>query len=323
MASGCSVGCPFCGVSALPFRGYFSLKDGGRDEWRRMLVGARNVLGRGLGMGFCYWATDPLDNPEYVGFLEVFREVTGYIPQTTTAIPLRNVELTKKVLAMRDPERLMPNRFSVLTTGILRRTHKTFTPEEMFGVELVLQNRGNVEVSKFRAGRNIARDEKLQRQGPNKEKGTDGTIACVTGFLVNLVEKTIRLVSPTMPTEEWPDGYVVYSKRTYAAADEFEGKFWEMVAENMTMGVDPSSVLSFVDSVRYVSDENIGWIRSNSMELGRAEWKGLCELIDRRCFTPVQMVEELCRKGKDPFAAVNGISKLWRTGLVVSGARSA
>ena len=318
LSSGCSVGCPFCGVSALPFRGYFALKDGGAAEWRRALLGVKNVLGRGLKMGFCYWATDPLDNPDYAGFLEIFSELMNYTPQTTTAIPLRDVELTRKVLAMWNPRQIIPNRFSVLTTGILKRIHKTFTPEELLGVELVLQNSGNAEITKVRAGKNIARVGKLQREGAKPEPSTNGTIACVSGFLINLVEKTIRLVSPTMPSTRWPDGYIVYAQSSYTAVEQLEGKLRGMIKENMSLEVSSSSVLSFVDGIEYASEENVGWLRSSAMEVGRAEWKRVCELIEQRCFTPIQMVEALCRDGDDPFTTVGSINALWRTGLVES-----
>src|SRR5262245_10451126 len=46
-------------------------------------------------------------------------------------------------------------------------------------------------------------------------------IACVSGFLTNMVERTVRLVSPTRPGDHWPLGYRVYGERSFATASDF------------------------------------------------------------------------------------------------------
>ncbi|TXG82663.1 MAG: hypothetical protein E6R12_10645 [Sphingomonadales bacterium] len=115
LSSGCSVGCWFCGISAKAFKGHATLANGGAGDWRATLEAVKAVIGPGMRCGFLYWATDPLDNPEYFGFLEIFEQVTGTLPQTTTAIPLRNVSLTRDVLKFWDARRTIPNRFSVMT----------------------------------------------------------------------------------------------------------------------------------------------------------------------------------------------------------------
>ena len=42
-----------------------------------------------------------------------------------------------------------------------------------------------------------------------------GTIACVSGFLFNMVERNVRLISPCNASERWPLGYRIYDEGTF------------------------------------------------------------------------------------------------------------
>ena len=147
LSDGCSVGCWFCGISAKKFGGHYELDQNGENEWRDILTSVKNVLGRGMSTGFCYWATEPLDHPDYDKFISTYFDVTGVIPQTTSAIPLKDIELTKKVLDMWSQSRFVPNRFSVLSTSIMKKIHAEFSPRELLGVEMVMQGKGSMSAT--------------------------------------------------------------------------------------------------------------------------------------------------------------------------------
>jgi hypothetical protein len=55
----------------------------------------------------------------------------------------------------------------------------------------------------------------------------------MSGFLINLVRKSVRLISPCPSSDQWPNGYVVYDERTYAHADEFSALIEDMIGRNM------------------------------------------------------------------------------------------
>lgn len=90
--------CWFCGVGAEKLTGWSHYIPENAKLWQDTLDVCRDVIGDTVCNGFCYWASDPLDNPDYPKFIEDFRNTYGRYPQTTTAIPLRNEEITRQAL---------------------------------------------------------------------------------------------------------------------------------------------------------------------------------------------------------------------------------
>src|SRR5580765_7001648 len=86
IAKGCSVGCWFCGVAAPKLDHTWPYNEANRETWRSTLSVLHEVMGDCAKQGFIYWATDPLDNPDYEKFLIDFHEILGRCPQTTTAM---------------------------------------------------------------------------------------------------------------------------------------------------------------------------------------------------------------------------------------------
>lgn len=319
LSSGCSVGCWFCGISAAKFGGNFSLADGGDKIWRETLVAAQSVLGRGMKVGFCYWATEPLDNPEYLDFLNIYHDVVGIVPQTTSAIPLRNVELTRSVLELWSRHKCFPNRFSVLTTKILLKIHETFTPEELVGVELVLQNQGSA-APKSGAGRAYQGAE-VQHAGPVRVKNNtvvNGTIACVSGFLVNIVEKRVKLISPTSPSDRWPDGYIVFGERTYERAEELGEAMTSLIAEHMAQHLHPDKVVRFVPNINFFATDATAGLESPHVRLETKLLSVVGPLIEDGDKTPLQIFKMACERGQDPLQVVTVISDARNAGLIES-----
>ena len=157
LSKGCTFGCWFCGISAASYEGHLPYDGAGRALWRDVLASAASLLGPAMQTGTCYWATDPSDNPDYTRFLDDFREITGALPQTTTAGAIRDVRWTREVLAQAATGPATPTRFSVLSNGMLRRIHETFAAEELLSVELVLHNPESA-LGVARSGRALGRE---------------------------------------------------------------------------------------------------------------------------------------------------------------------
>lgn len=255
LSLGCTVGCWFCGISADRFHSYWPYTAENAALWQGVLSEITDLFGAAAQAGFCYWATDPSDNPDYPKFIEDYYNATGMLPQTTTAAPLKNLQLTRAVLQLFDRHRCVANRFSILTLKMLRAVHAEFSPEELFGVELVLQNREAL-TAKATAGRARERRQRLRAAGkPDKiallESDEHGTIACVTGFLVSMVNRTIQLVTPTRASDRWPLGYRIYDERRFDSPSEFRLAIEEMIAAHMPdelVGPDP---VAFRDDLGY------------------------------------------------------------------------
>jgi len=235
LSQGCSMGCWFCGISAEKFEGHLPYTPESSALWRGVLETMTELFGMAAQTGFCYWATDPMDNPDYDRFIEDHHRITGFLPQTTTAAPLKNLELTRRVLALFDKHRCVTNRFSILNLKILDRVHATFTPEELMGVELVMQNREAL-TSKANAGRARQRKQKLREAGKSDriaERDDDhATIACVSGFLINMLAQTVQMVSPTRGGDRWELGYRIYETAHFKTTAEFRAAIEGMLARH-------------------------------------------------------------------------------------------
>ena len=254
LSEGCSVGCWFCGISADKFAGHYSYTSENAALWQGILGDCDDLFGEATQTGYCYWATDPSDNPDYPKFIEDYYKTTGMLPQTTTAAPLKNVPLTREILALFDKYRCITNRFSVLTLRQMRAIHAEFTPEELMGVELVLQNKESLTV-KASAGRAMDRKKKLESQGKDNKisllEGDHSTIACVSGFLINMPNKVVRLASPTRAGKLWPKGYRVYAEAHFETVEDFRRVVEEMIDAHMPESVPSFETLAFRSDFEY------------------------------------------------------------------------
>ena len=209
LSRGCSVGCWFCGVSAAKLRDHWLATPENLRLWGQVLEVVAEFCGEAAAYSFLYWATDPLDNPDYEKYCLEFHRVFGQFPQTTTALALRDVERTRSFLRLSEEHGSPLDRFSVLTLKQLLRIHQEFTPEELLRVELVTQNKESLGAQSA-AGKALS---KLDSQGAHAT-----TIACISGFLFNMPDQSVRLISPCPASEQYPDGYRTYQQATFSDA---------------------------------------------------------------------------------------------------------
>lgn len=304
LTRGCSVKCWFCALDAPPLTGIFDYSPENTRFFRDVLRVVKDVIGPASKWASSYWGTDPLDNPDQEKFSLDFREILGMYPQTTTAIPLRAPERTRKLLEVSHASGCLVNRFSVRTPAQLRKIHDTFSAEELLYTELVLQNLESDSV-KARAGRLIhfaddlpklaAKDEEkllnmLQEREPelaakatsilinlpgstepiiratsnadeedtseeyNVSINVPGTTSCLTGFKINMVDRTVELLSPCPANERWPLGHIVFEEGTFDTAEDLRTLMLGMISRNMAERVVPESLVRFVPRLIYRED---------------------------------------------------------------------
>jgi radical SAM family RiPP maturation amino acid epimerase len=249
LSKGCTVGCWFCGVAAPKFEFTWPYTPENAALWRECLRVLGDVYGPSVKHGFLYWATDPLDNPDYEHFLADFHDVLGECPQTTTAQGQKDIERTRALLKLASSMDSKVDRFSVIALNSLNRIHEGFTPEELLRVECVPQNKEAAQAGKYlksNAGR--ARKFAHKRAGELVTEQQSSTIACVSGFLFNMVDKSVKLISPCNASERWPLGYWVIASGTFGSAAELSDLLRSMIDEHIRDG------LSVLDRVRLRRD---------------------------------------------------------------------
>ena len=259
---GCSVGCPFCGVAAPKLSKVCRYEADVPELWRGMLTFLKETVGQAAGSGTCYYATEPLDNPDYEKFTADFFDVFGVIPQITTAASMRNPERTKKILADSQKKYRRVHRFSVLSADILKKIYDTFTPEELLLVELLPQFADAPECHFTKAGRSLGKDGK---QFIDDEDGA--TISCITGFVINVAERSIRLITPCSADAAHPTGEIIIDKKFFTDLDDFKKTFSDFIAKYMQKDFSTTQPLYLRDKVVYEeTPEGIAFSRSSSMK---------------------------------------------------------
>lgn len=252
LTKGCSVGCWFCGISAPRFSDIFTYTDENAQLWRDVLEVVKEIGGPAAGSGFCYWATDPLDNPDYEKFVEDFYTILGEYPQTTTAQPMKYPERVRALLKLSKSKGFAYDRFSILSLKALENLYAEFSPEELINVWLVLQNKEGL-VSKAVAGRAF---DKQKKAGEADNQRVQSTIACVTGFLFNMVERSVKLISPCKADDRWPNGYRVYDEGTFETARDLKILLERMMTQQMPLGVRPNDIVRFRRDLKHENIED-------------------------------------------------------------------
>lgn len=310
---GCSVGCAFCGVAAPRLSDIFFYNKNNAQLWREVLEVVKDILGFAAGMGFCYWATDPLDNPDYEKFCQDFSEILGIFPHTTTALSVRDIERTRNLLKLARQKKSVFNRFSVLSLPMLNRIHQEFTPEELALVELVIQNKES-ETIKANVGR--LREKKNQQE---LDYSQQGTIACVSGFLFNMVERSVKLISPCHASERWPLGYIVYDQGNFTNADDLKQLLTTIISKHASTEIRPNQLIRFRPDLKYTAFFD-GFELSTSLKTYQFRHDfflcDLGEIISKESYTTQDIVSKFEANGIESWQILYYLNLIFERGLL-------
>jgi hypothetical protein len=226
LSRGCSVGCGFCAVGAEKLTAVASHDPATAALWRGMLAELDRAIGPAARTAFGYWATDPYDVPEFPAFMTDFADRFGIAPSVTTALGADDPALTRAMIALFKARGGGPLRVSVLTTKQLRRLYDLVPPGDRVYVATVLHTPG-AQTYRVRAGRALTRARGAARLGG------EGTIACVAGFLVNLPDRRLSLISPCNADSRRPNGYRIHDELRFRDAAEFGAHLATLIADHM------------------------------------------------------------------------------------------
>jgi len=232
LTCGCSIGCPFCALAAGRLEGVFRHTPENAALWRDVLFRLHALIGEPASRACCYYATEPLDNPDYELFLKDFYDEFGQVPQTTTAASTRDLDRTARLLSWGQQAFPHFDRISVVSECDRDALLGTFSPEDLILTDLLPQFREAPIHYLKRAGRNLDDDD-----------GMGGTVACVSGFVVNMCDRTVRLVTPTKADQEHPTGEIVLDRAAFSDAAELEDVARTMISHHMHETIGLADVL--------------------------------------------------------------------------------
>ncbi len=129
-----------------------------------------------------------------------------------------------------------------MTVKILDRVHAEFSAEELLETECIPQTRGSTVV-KRQTGKLYGRAEAANLHPGSQATEKPRSIACVAGFLVNMLKREIRLVSPCRANDCWPDGFIVHRHDRFETADDFRDKLQSMIDDVAGVSLNARSVI--------------------------------------------------------------------------------
>ena len=271
------MGCDFCGLSAGRLKRVFGYTDENAELFRGVLKVLHEELGQAAGFGMMYFATEPLDNPDYERFEEDYFNEFGVIPQITTAVFDRNIERTRRLVHELDTKAGFIHRFSLRSLEMAETALREFTPEEMVSVELIAQYEESPYFLPFTVvGNEIESKSKRTKTHENTRimdealaetldapilhneikrlkglKHVDpGTICCVDGFRVNMCKKTINILTPCHQNERFPNGISETEEVSFADAEDFREKLKWVIDEYMVEAVPSDEKLRLYDHLK-------------------------------------------------------------------------
>ncbi|MDY0094909.1 MAG: radical SAM family RiPP maturation amino acid epimerase [Candidatus Vecturithrix sp.] len=252
LSDGCSVGCWFCAFSTRKLTKNFDYLEH-RDFFRQVAQICAELFGRNqASMALLYYGTEPHDNPHYLDFVKDYTEITGHPVCTSTAVPTDQAWMRELIAFYRQHHAPWP-RLSVLSKAMLFKIHELYSPEELRDVELLMQLKQGPR-RKVTAGRILKEQDGLR----NREEGhylddivPQGSIACVTGFLVNMVRGTVQLVSPCYTCQKWPYSYRIFDEATFSDAAGFRRAVETLIERNMPENPPKNMLVQFRDDLAY------------------------------------------------------------------------
>ncbi|MCR5106909.1 MAG: radical SAM family RiPP maturation amino acid epimerase [Lachnospiraceae bacterium] len=277
LAEGCSVGCDFCGLGAERLKAVFRYTDENAALFKGVLKVLHEVLGDAAGFGMMYFATEPLDNPDYEKFEEDYFNEFHMLPQITTAVFDRNIERTRYFVHELDEKQGFIHRFSLRSLEMAKTALKEFTPEEMVNVELITQYEESPYFLPYTVvGSEIENKDKRKKTRKNARlldealaetldapvlkneikrlkglKHVDpGTICCVDGFRVNMCKKTINILTPCHQNEKYPNGISETKEVSFNDENDFRDKLLLLIDEYMKENVPDEEALELYDYLR-------------------------------------------------------------------------
>ncbi|MGN0710411.1 MAG: hypothetical protein ACI4LO_01530 [Anaerovoracaceae bacterium] len=211
LSSGCSIQCPFCGFAPDKFSGYLPYNEENRQLFRDTLKYLKGRFGLISGLAPCYLATEPLDNPDYEKYVRDYFEITGCLPQTTTAAAEKYPERIKAMIAEYGYDlikKFAALRFSVRNISQYKKIISLYQPEELLDIEVIANNPESV--NRYSESGKVMKITNLDDIKKHKY-----SIDCVAGLRICMEKGVVEFIEPELPDEQFFKGYSVRERQRF------------------------------------------------------------------------------------------------------------
>ena len=315
LSDGCSVGCDFCALASGGLKSVFRYTPENAKLFNDVITTAKEIIGDGAGLGTLYFGSEPLDDPDYEKFKEDFTECFGTIPQITTARSTMNIERLRPLLREINDTQKNIYRFSMLSEEMVHQVFEAFDPEELILTELLPQFDEAPSSGLIKSGRRAREDE------------YEDTISCMSGFVVNLARREIKLTTPVWSSKEHPTGEAILEVANFTDADDFRNVLLGLISRHMSNLMAPDDKIRLEDGLCIEYKDNEVTITAEKGVILKMETKGQPQMF-RRIFDALSkgfrsrhdIVDELCHTEDGAVIPAELIyftlNKWWGMGLI-------
>jgi len=306
LSEGCSVGCWFCSFAVQKLTGVLDYS-AERSSVLSIVKHNIDIFGKKTaGNALPYYRTEPHDNPGYINFMRDFEELTGDVLCTATAVcgDINWLRELMKFYRRKDARYAWP-RLSILSLGMMDKVHDAFSPMELLDIEFLVQSRDNVR-PKVTGGRILEENAGLREKEDFSDRDNignvpQGSIACVSGFDINLVSRTIMLFCPSYAGNRWPHGFRVFGQTGYTDESGYPEAIKGLVERCMFMSPPKDKAVRFRDDIIFRPTET-GFDLATPNQVhhfkGKEKYGPLGVMIASGRYTCEEMIGELIKKHK-------------------------
>ncbi len=315
LSDGCSVGCRFCALASARLQSVFRYTEENAKLFNEVISVAKEIIGDAAGMGTLYFASEPLDDPDYELFKEDYTKCFGTIPQITTARSTMNIERLRPLLREINENQKVIYRFSLLSEEMTKQVFEAFTPEELILTELLPQYEEAPSSALIKSGRGADGDE------------YENTISCVSGFIVNMARRDVKLTTPVWSSKEHPTGEAILETGSFTNAEEFRKLILGMIKRHMGNLIAPDDKIKLEDDVKFeMNDNEVKFISDRGIVL-TMEVKGdpsvfrkMVDLLSSGFLTKREIISKLCQDQEGIVVATeflyHALNRWWNLGLI-------
>ncbi len=321
LGDGCSVGCWFCAFATRKLKENFDYREH-RELFRGVAQSCVDLFGKdAANAALPYYGTEPHDNPHYLDFIKDYAEITGGPVCTSTAVPTDTKWMRGLLTYYREWGLPWP-RLSVLSKGMLRKIHELYSPDELRDTAMLMQMRDQPR-PKVTGGRILEEQDGLRGRDAGNYLDAcvpQGSISCVSGFLTNMVRRTIQVVSPCYTSERWPYGYRVHDELTFNDAEDFPRVVEQLIDRNMPNSPPEDMPARFRDDLVYrATDEGFDLTSPNQVHHfgGKKVYGVLGSLLTANGLTYRDLYETMTGiHGINPMVTLAAVKKLFDGGFL-------
>jgi hypothetical protein len=188
-----------------------------------------------------------------------------------------------------------------------------------------LQNKGALAY-KTNCGRARKHPQKLteanrfaRQYGPKNEPLDPRTIECLCGYLVNLVEHSVKLISPCLASDQWPNGYRIHAAATFRDASEYKAFLEQTIEEFMPLNPEWKDKVSFRRDLMFERLEDGFRLTSRAYRhslKGKTWYAALGELIAKGETSRGQIITQLASEGVPLLEVTSILQKIFDKSLL-------